>query len=467
MTGQNGSIPNGAGLFFRNPFDSAAVASMQQRAVIPVAQTEINGGTPLNKRNFLRVFIASVMAFALLASVLSVAWSQGSRRRGGRGDRRDLGGSQPPNGLIGTALPQSIDAPPDNPTTPAKVALGKLLFWDPVLSGDKDVACATCHYPSFGYAENRDISVGVSGVGLGNARTLQSSSELIPLVKRNSLTILNTAFNGIDQQGHYNPSSAPMFWDNRAKSLEAQALVPIQTLEEMRGTAFSEKQALTSVTTRLQAIPEYRALFAKAFGGAQPITSNNVGRALAAFERSLLANNSPFDRYMRGDAKAMASAEVQGMREFQRVGCVNCHNGPMFSDYKLHVLSVPDNPKLPASDSGANQTYAFRTASLRNLAFTAPYMHSGAFTNLADVLKFYNRVRRRPSNPNVSRDQIDPLLLRLRGVDDSSRDIIKFLSTLNDDSFDKTIPTHVPSGLHPGGRIDRSTSAVGMELSKS
>jgi cytochrome c peroxidase len=124
----------------------------------------------------------------------------------------------------------------------------------------------------------------------------------------------------------------------------------------------------------------------------------------------------------------------------------------MFSDYKLHVLSVPDNPKLPASDSGANQMYAFRTASLRNLAYTAPYMHNGVFPELEDVLSFYNQVQRRPRNPNVERDQIDPLLRQLRGVRRAATDVIEFLNALNDESFDKTIPAHVPSGLHPGGR---------------
>ncbi len=407
----------------------------------------------LNRRNILRIFLGTVTALVLLVGAVAVARSQGGRRGGGRGGRGGFGGPQLPNEPIGTALPQVVDAPSDNATTPEKVALGKLLFWDPILSGNKDVACATCHHPNFGYAENRDISIGVNGIGLGGGRRLESSQE-IPLVRRNSQTLLNVAFNGIDQQGHYSPSTAPMFWDIRAQSLEGQALVPIKTLEEMRGTGYSEEQALTAVTTRLQGISEYRALFTQAFGGSQPISSGNVMKALAAFERSLLANNSPFDRYMRGDTNAMTDAQIQGMQEFERVGCTNCHNGPMFSDYKLHVLSVPDNTKLPASDQGANQMYAFRTASLRNLTYTAPYMHSGVFPTLEDVLRFYNQVQRRPRNPNVERDQIDPLLRRLRGVNRAASDIIDFLGALNDDSFDKTIPARVPSGLHPGGQIE-------------
>jgi cytochrome c peroxidase len=126
----------------------------------------------------------------------------------------------------------------------------------------------------------------------------------------------------------------------------------------------------------------------------------------------------------------------------------------MFSDYKPHVLSVPDNAKLSASDKGINETYAFRTASLRNLAYTAPYMHSGVFRTLDDVLEFYDDIPRRPQNRNVRRGQLDPLLRRLDDVDDEASDVIEFLSALNDGSFDKTIPPRVPSGLNPGGRIE-------------
>jgi len=352
-----------------------------------------------------------------------------------------------------SALPRAITAPPGNQATPAKVNLGRLLFWDPILSGSKDVACATCHHPKFGYAENLDISIGVNGVGLGSTRQFAFPNS-IPFVKRNSQTILNTAFNGIDSQGRYDPVTAPMFWDLRAKGLEAQALLPIKTFEEMRGHAYSEENALDNVVARLRAVPEYRRLFNTAFGSDPGISAENLGKALAAFQRSLLANNSPFDRYMRGDSGAMTSAQIQGMRRFERVGCANCHSGPMFSDYQLHVLAVPDNRKLPDSDPGANHTYAFRTASLRNLAYTPPYMHSGAFSTLDDVLDFYDDVRRRPRNRNVGRDQLDPLLRRLRGVDDSESELIEFLNALNDGSFDKTVPTRVPSGLPPGGRID-------------
>lgn len=349
-----------------------------------------------------------------------------------------------------SALPLTVKAPPDNPPSADKAALGKLLFWDPILSGNRDVACASCHHPRFGYADNRDLSIGVNGVGLGEDHQFMSPNS-IPLVKRNSQTLLNAAFNGIDETGRYDPAVAPMFWDMRVASLEGQALEPIKTFEEMRGDTNGEGKAVGAVVARLSAIPEYRALFAKAFGGANPVTAGNLAKALATFERTLLANNSPFDRYMRGDRTAMTGAQIAGMQRFESTGCTNCHNGPMFSDYKAHVLGVPDNDKLVESDRGiVDNPYAFRTASLRNLAYTAPYMHNGAFQTLEEVVRFY---RRGPRNPNVARQDVDRLVRQLRRPGRAAGEIIEFLSALNDNSFDKSIPPRVPSGLSPGGRI--------------
>jgi cytochrome c peroxidase len=354
---------------------------------------------------------------------------------------------------MGTALPSTPQAPADNPTTPAKVALGRLLFWDPLLSGPQDVACATCHHPQNGYAEDRDLALGVTGIGLGKSRR-QAPGSSIPIVKRNSPTVLNIAFSGSDQSGSYDPATAPMFWDMRVKSLEKQALEPLKALEEMRGDTYPENEAVEKVVAKLQANAEYRSLFAGAFGGEQPVSAENLGRAVAAFGRSLLANNAPFDRYMRGDRSAMTAEQVRGMQRFEQVGCIKCHNGPMFSDYKLHVNGVPDNPALPASDRGAEDRYAFRTPSLRNLTFTAPYSHSGMFRTLTDVVGFYEDARGgRSRNPNVSPEQLDPLIRELGDFDEEDVDLIEFLRALSDDSFDRTIPERVPSGLPVGGRI--------------
>src|ERR1700680_4599419 len=157
-----------------------------------------------------------------------------------------------------SALPSTPQAPKDNPTTPAKVALGRLLFWDPLLSGPQDVACATCHHPKNGYAEDRDLALGVTGIGLASSRR-QAPGSSIPIVKRNSPTVLNIAFSGSDQSGSYDPATAPMFWDMRVKSLEKQALELLHALVEKRENTYPEgDEAVASVVAKLQANAEYR-----------------------------------------------------------------------------------------------------------------------------------------------------------------------------------------------------------------
>jgi cytochrome c peroxidase len=350
-------------------------------------------------------------------------------------------------------LPKKIRAPKDNPTTPEKATLGKLLFYDPILSGNKDVACVTCHHPDFGYAEFKDISIGVNGQGLSSKRAFKTPND-IPFVKRNAHTILNTAFNGIQQNGRYNPETAPMFWDVREKSLEDQALAPIKSLEEMKGRSFSEENILDTIVNRLKRIPQYVMLFKEAFKTKDPVSSVNIGKAIAAFERTLVTNNSRFDQYMTGDSTAISLAEKEGFKLFKKANCHNCHNGPMFSDFKMHVLGIPDNVKLELSDDGFEQSYGFRTPSLRNLRHTAPYMHNGAFKDLQEVLEFYEDIASGISkNPHVPNDNLDSLIkkINIKVIDMSP--IISFFNCLNDENFDKEIPRQVPSNLPVGGHI--------------
>ena len=349
--------------------------------------------------------------------------------------------------------------------------LGRLLFWDPILSGGKDVACATCHHPDFAYADGRDLSLGPGSVGLGPARTDLTGGR-IPVVKRNSPTVLNTVFNGLDRRRRrrgsdgtsvsVDQSRAPMFWDNRMRSLEAQALEPIKAFEEMRGSAYAEDVAVDSAVARLQAIPEYVALFQEAFGPETSISADQLAGALAAFQRSLVAMNSPFDRFRAGDSTALTAEQQRGFREFDAAGCDRCHRGLMFSDYDLKAEGVRENPRLSEPDEGAGR-FRFRTPSLRNVALTAPYMHNGILATLADVLRFYDNGR--SENPNVinrrrgedAEEGVARLSRSFRRVDDMSdremHDIVAFLGALTDEDFDKTIPTRVPSGLAPGGLI--------------
>ncbi|MBL0113937.1 MAG: cytochrome-c peroxidase [Saprospiraceae bacterium] len=351
------------------------------------------------------------------------------------------------------ALPQNVKSPSDNAQSPEKVQLGKLLFYDPILSGEKDVACATCHHPSNGYAEYRDLSIGSNGRGLGSKRVFNKPNK-IPLVKRNAPTILNVAFNGINTTNQYTPESAPMFWDLRINSLESQALLPILTYEEMRGTHFSEDQILSEIIKRLKNIPKYVSLFKAAYGGSGDINAENIAKSIAAFERTLITPNTRFDRFLRGDADAISLAEKEGFRLFKKVGCGNCHNGPMFSDYQPHILGVPKNPELLEMDKGIKDTYAFRTASLRNLRFTAPYMHNGSFNSLKEVLEFYEDMADGKSRlEEVTKQQFDPLISELKLSVKEMEPIISFLNSLNDADYDKSIPTSVPSGLNIAGNI--------------
>ena len=280
------------------------------------------------------------------------------------------GAAEPlPNTQI-EALPPTAALPGD---TPAKIALGRLLFFDPILSATRDVACATCHHPQHGWADGRPTPLGVHARGIGPKRRLVQGAAFLPLT-RNTPTILNAAFNGIESGRPFDPAQSPMFWDNRVRSLEAQALAPIRQDAEMRSDICGEAEALPAMVARLKSIPEYVTQFET------EITAERVSQALAAYERTLITPDSPFDRFMRGDKTAMTAEQQQGMTAFQKAGCALCHNGPMLSDFKLHAIGL--------TDTATNRT-EFRTPSLRNLKHTAPYMHHGGSTTLDEVLLFY------------------------------------------------------------------------------
>ena len=252
-----------------------------------------------------------------------------------------------------------------------------------------------------------------------------------------------------------------MFWDRRTRSLETQALEPIKAFEEMRGFAYAEDVAVDSVVARLQANTEYVALFEEAFGPDEPISAEQLAEAIAAFQRSLVAMNSPFDRFRAGDSTALTPQQQRGFQEFDDAGCDRCHRGPMFSSYDLHAEGVGENPQLSEPDEGAGR-FRFRTPSLRNVALTAPYMHNGMLATLEDVLRFYdngrsenpNVVNRRRTDGDGSVARLSRSFRRVRDMSDQEmQDIVAFLGALADDDFDKTIPARVPSGLPPGGLI--------------
>ncbi|WP_164835379.1 cytochrome c peroxidase (plasmid) [Sinorhizobium meliloti] len=265
------------------------------------------------------------------------------------------------------------------------VELGRLLFFDPRLSGDTSIACADCHEPSSGWAYPQDLSKGY------------------PMTAnwRNSPTVVNSGF------------LKRLFWDGRASSLEEQARAAMTSPIEGNG-----HPAL--MIARLQEIPEYMERIGKLFNSTR-LAEADIWRAIAAFERTLVDTDTPFDRFLRGEHDALSPAARRGMKVFSgKANCTSCHNGALLTDEAFHVTSVPDTGQLAASgplqvtfrfkvldalgsamalseDPGRflvtrnlADRGAFRTAPLRHTRYTAPYMHNGAFWTLREVVDFYN-----------------------------------------------------------------------------
>jgi len=253
-------------------------------------------------------------------------------------------------------LPKAVTAPKDNPTTAAKVALGKQLFFDKRLSGDNTMSCASCHQPERGFADGLARSRGAGGKQLG----------------RNTPTVLNTAL------------FEKLFWDGRAQSLEEQALQPITSPDEMN-------QDLDALERELAAVPGYQKQFQAVFGTG--VTRQGIAQALAAFQRTLLSGPSPVDRYLAGDASALSPQARRGLELFVGdAGCIQCHSGPLLSDGKFYRVGPTFTDRgLATVSGGKGDVYKFRTPSLRNIAETAPYMHDGSLATLTDVVTYYYR----------------------------------------------------------------------------
>lgn len=285
-----------------------------------------------------------------------------------------------------------VPIPVDNPLTDAKVRLGKQLYFDPRLSADNTISCATCHNPQTGWVSHRPTDVGIRGqVG-----------------QRNSGTIIDAAYMRFQ------------FWDGRAASLEEQALGPIHNPIEMGET-------LEHVVVKLNAIPGYRQQFQEVFGTG--VTADGIAKAIAAFERTIVSGPSPYDRYVAGERTAMSPSAVRGMRIFNGRGhCTACHSGPTFSDQSFHNIGA--GMDRPNPDLGRyNVTHdpkdwgAFKTPSLRNVAATAPYLHDGSEQTLLDVVRFYDR-------GGIKNRNLDPLMVPLHLTASEQRDLVAFLEAL-------------------------------------
>ncbi|MEM6817909.1 MAG: cytochrome c peroxidase [Pseudomonadota bacterium] len=320
-----------------------------------------------------------------------------------------------------TPLPAEAIFPEDNTFSEDKRQLGELLFWDPILSGRMNVSCASCHHPDHAWADGRDVSVGVDGVGLGPDRRGAA------LTARHSPSILNVAYTGLEQTEPADGFvSGGYFWDLRAGTLEAQAIEPILSEVEMRSIDFLEAEIMDTVMLRLEMIPEYLDRFQAVFGGPQPISEANIASALATYQRSLTTSRTRFDRFLDGNESALTPGEVVGLNKFINGGCTDCHSGPMLSDNEIDA-DKPIIAGLPA----------VRTPSLRNVQLTAPYMHDGSRPTLRDAIALYEE----RGDLGVTLD------------DDDFGDIEVFLRTLTDPDFPTSIPATVPSQLPVGGDI--------------
>ena len=257
-----------------------------------------------------------------------------------------------------------VPIPSDNPPTAETISLGRRLYYDPMLSVDDTVACASCHLPDFGFTDGKAVSEGVNGQKGG----------------RNAPTIFNAAYD------------TTQFWDGRAPNLEKQAEGPVQNPIEMAHT-------LEGVEQKLTADPTYQEEFEKAFGPGL-ITFEKVEKAIASFERTVISGNSPFDRYFYGgDETALSEAAKRGLeilRDPQKGNCTACHAIGLFTDNQFHNIGVGVDDQGELTDLGRYEVTkkdsdrgAFKTPSLRNIALTGPYMHDGSLKTLKEVVDFY------------------------------------------------------------------------------
>jgi len=297
-----------------------------------------------------------------------------------------------------------VPIPVDNPPTEDTIALGRRLYYDPQLSVDGTISCASCHAPEFAFSDERQVSIGV-GKKTGT---------------RHSPTVINSAYNTLQ------------FWDGRATSLEEQARGPMANPVEMA-------HSLDGVVKRLQANPKYVALFKKAWGTEQ-IDIDLVAKSIASFERTVIAGDSPFDRYYYGhDKQALSPAAQRGLKIFtspKKADCAVCHTigktSALFTDNKFHNLGIGADTRGNLNDVGRfSQTKknedmgAFKTPTLRNLSHRAPFMHDGSFPTVKDTLAHYIGGGNRNDHLDKEIHALDFLTF------DERDDLLQFLDSLN------------------------------------
>jgi len=282
-----------------------------------------------------------------------------------------------------------VPVPSDNPLTPEKVELGKQLYFDPRLSCDDTTSCATCHDPKKGWSNGANFATGVRSQKGG----------------RSAPTIINAAYSDLQ------------FWDGRAHRLEGQALGPIQNPIEM-------DMKLDECVNKLNKLEGYKSQFRKVFNS--DVTQENIAKAIAAFERTVLSGNAPYDRFKAGDANALSPAAQRGMRIFFGKGhCSACHTGPNFTDQAFHNVGV--NINVPKPDHGRFEVTkvvgdkgSFKTPTLREIARTAPYMHDGSMKTLEEVVEHYVK-------GGTANEQLDEEIFPIKMTTEEKADLVTFL----------------------------------------
>lgn len=295
--------------------------------------------------------------------------------------------------------PTEIPFPEENPYSEAKAALGKQLFFDPRLSRENNLTCGSCHNPSFAWEDAQPTSVGTPMSRLG----------------RHTPTVLNLAWGEL------------FFWDGRAETLEEQALGPIQAGGEMA-------QNMPELLEELKAVPAYKAIFEDVFPG-EGITAENIGKAIATYERTIVSADAPFDLWVKGDESAIGDAAKRGFVLYNtKARCSVCHDGWNFTDWGFHDIGLGDDDKgrYDVLEIDALK-HAFKTPGLRNIVERAPYMHNGSIKTLEEVIDHYD-------NGFVERPTLSSDMKKLGLTKEEKSDLLAFLKTLSSEDPPVTLP---------------------------
>jgi len=304
--------------------------------------------------------------------------------------------------LVKAELPADVERhlgplmiPADNPMTPEKIALGKKLYFDKRLSKDGTISCATCHDPEMAWAEDEATSTGID-------------EQVGPA---NSPTVINSAY------------ATSQFWDGRAATLEEQALGPIENPIEMG-------HKLDDLVKELAAIPEYEEAFQKVFGTA--VTSDGIAKAIAAFERTVLSHNSPYDKFNDGDKDALDESQKRGLALFTDTGCADCHTPPVFSNFRFYNAGVgmdkdpPDAGRMAVTKKDRDLG-KIRVPMLREVAGTGPYFHDGSVETLEAAVELMTA-------GGKDNDNLSGMMKSMRDTefsDQDKKDLVAFLNSLS------------------------------------